>query len=138
MIVIRSSIVICPGAVAGQVRWPILSIESTTTTLHLYLPIMSRVPYHTACAQPGIDWTKAARIAMNPVTSPFQSPFDNDCFPTEWDAGEFSVNAPTTSQHAAIKYPATVGKHLNRNPERDSFLRGGSQFHSIKQSTKSG
>ena len=95
------------------------------TTLVTLLYTMRRDPYQNICSQPGIDWTKAARLAMNP---------DADLEDEDYLGFEYQEALPKPT----IKYPLPVGKHLNRDPERDSFLRGGTQFKSLQHNPKSG
>lgn len=77
--------------------------------------------------QPGIDWTKAARLAMG-INPDFAAdtglPDDNA---SHCDSG-FCNAGENTIYGTSIKYPASVGQRPFRDASRDSFLRGGSQF----------
>lgn len=96
---------------------------------------MSEESYQYLQPQPGIDWTKAARIAMGVGREA-----NDSCHlsTAELYQAETSLTGNAEASNASIKYPVTIGKHLNRVPERDSFLRGGTQFSKFQQAPKAG
>ena len=94
---------------------------------------MYKSSYYTMHEHAGIDWTKAARLAMGVNQATQADMFDNQ---SEWSSIHLESQVEPSS--VAIKYPLNAGKHLNRVPERDSFLRGGTQFKTLDRGFKSG
>lgn len=90
--------------------------------------------------QAGIDWTKAARLAMGKSDGLDASSRPHDACSNNngRDIDTFSLQPEQLVRRASIKYPATVGKGANRLAERDSFLRGGEQFKSFQNRRKAG
>lgn len=89
--------------------------------------------------QAGIDWLKAARLAMGAEhVEGRQHDNSTSCPATPvLDDPYVSSDADAQTDPLTIKYPPMVGKHLKRHPERDSFLRGGTQFKSFQHGLKS-
>lgn len=101
-------------------------------------------PDHNMHYQAGIDWTKAARIAMAPdPAAPKKDGFVTSFGRCKSASGRLDCQQKDATLHPlasgpSIKYPATVGHRRDRVPNRDSFLRGGTQFKSFQHSSKTG
>lgn len=87
--------------------------------------------------QAGIDWTKAARLAMGGAAQDADNVGNDELVErSRDDINVFPAVDTALRSQPSIKYPSTVGDRSRRDPERDSFLRGGHQFKSLQHRSR--